>query len=281
MPFYDREGIVLGYKISHAGMKVDRAKVETISKLPPPSSVKAVRSFLGHAGFYRRFIKDFSKIARPFTQFLIKDVPLVFDSDYLQRVEKKFQPIYYASKTLTDAQEHYTTTENELLTVVYAFDKFCSYLVLLKTIVYTDHSALRNQGQKDTENLAVDHLSRLENLSLAALDERAIDDSFPDEHLCSLQKVLKHYRVTHRFSTLYHLQTSGQVEVTNRGLKRILERTVGTSRKDWADKLDDALWAFRTTYRTSIGFTLYKLVYGKERQWQLDELEWHQQAYDY
>eukprot|EP00257_Ricinus_communis_P021130 XP_015580535.1 uncharacterized protein LOC107262011 [Ricinus communis] len=62
------------------------------------------------------------------------------------------------------------------------------------------------------------------------------------------------------------------MEVTNRGLKRILEKTMGTTRKDWAAKLDDALWAFRTAYRTSN---------GKERQWQLNELEkWHQQAFD-
>ncbi|GJV59468.1 reverse transcriptase domain-containing protein [Tanacetum coccineum] len=61
----------------------------------------------------------------------------------------------------------------------------------------------------------------------------------------------------------YHPQTSGQVEVTNRGLKRILERTVGENRASWSDKLDDALWAFRTAYKTPIGCTPYKLVYGK------------------
>ncbi|GJU97291.1 reverse transcriptase domain-containing protein [Tanacetum coccineum] len=71
------------------------------------------------------------------------------------------------------------------------------------------------------------------------------------------------YGVTHRLSTPYHPQTSGQVEVTNRGLKRILERTVGENRASWSDKLDDALWAFRTAYKTPIGCTLYKLVYGK------------------
>ncbi|GJS62708.1 reverse transcriptase domain-containing protein [Tanacetum coccineum] len=70
-------------------------------------------------------------------------------------------------------------------------------------------------------------------------------------------------RVTHRLSTAYHPQTSGQVEVSNRGLKRILERTVGENRASWSDKLDDALWAFRTAYKTPIGCTPYKLVYGK------------------
>ncbi|GJX10076.1 reverse transcriptase domain-containing protein [Tanacetum coccineum] len=71
------------------------------------------------------------------------------------------------------------------------------------------------------------------------------------------------YVVTHRLSTSYHPQTSGQVEVSNRGLKRILERTIGENRTYWSDKLDDALWAFRTAYKTPIGCTPYKLVYEK------------------
>nr|GFB53975.1 reverse transcriptase domain-containing protein [Tanacetum cinerariifolium] len=71
------------------------------------------------------------------------------------------------------------------------------------------------------------------------------------------------YGVTHRLSTAYHPQTSGHVEVTNRGLKHILERTVGENRASWSDKLKDALWAFRTAFKTSIGCTPYRLVYGK------------------
>nr|GFB17953.1 reverse transcriptase domain-containing protein [Tanacetum cinerariifolium] len=71
------------------------------------------------------------------------------------------------------------------------------------------------------------------------------------------------YGVTHRLSTAYHPQTSGQVEVSNRGLKIILERTIGENRASWSDKLDYALWAFRTVYKTPIGCTPYKLVYGK------------------
>nr|GEX08094.1 reverse transcriptase domain-containing protein [Tanacetum cinerariifolium] len=69
--------------------------------------------------------------------------------------------------------------------------------------------------------------------------------------------------VTHHLATPYHPQTSGQVEVSNRGLKRILERAVGENRTSWSDKLDDALWAFRTAYKNPIGCTPYKLVYGK------------------
>nr|GEZ34260.1 reverse transcriptase domain-containing protein [Tanacetum cinerariifolium]GFA12613.1 reverse transcriptase domain-containing protein [Tanacetum cinerariifolium] len=71
------------------------------------------------------------------------------------------------------------------------------------------------------------------------------------------------YGVTHRLSTIYHPQTSGQVEVTNRGLKRILKRTVGENRALWSDKLEDALWAFITAFKTPVGCTPYRLVYGK------------------
>nr|GEW69057.1 reverse transcriptase domain-containing protein [Tanacetum cinerariifolium] len=76
-------------------------------------------------------------------------------------------------------------------------------------------------------------------------------------------KVMSKYGVTHRLSTAYHPQTSGQVEVTNRGLKRNLERMIGENRSSWTDKLDDALWAFRTAFKTPIGCTPYRLVYGK------------------
>ncbi|GJW06664.1 reverse transcriptase domain-containing protein [Tanacetum coccineum] len=279
-----------------------------------------------------------------------------------QRIEKHFRPIHYASKTMTEAESNYTTTEKEMLAVVYAFEKFRSYLIMNKSIVYTDHSALKYLfakkdakarllrwvlllqefdfkviDTKGAENYAADHLSRLENPYENVLDPKEINKKFPLETLnmvtsrgdpstpwfadyanyhagnfivkgmstqqknnffkdvkhyfwddpflfktcadqsdprsvfgprsclTSLQpcQVMSKYEVTHRLATAYHPQTSGQVEVSNRGLKRILERTVGENRASWSDRLDDALWAFRTAYKTPIGCTPYKLVYGK------------------
>nr|GFB22510.1 reverse transcriptase domain-containing protein [Tanacetum cinerariifolium] len=154
------------------------------AKLPRPTTVKGVRSFLGHVGFYCRFIQDFSKIARPMTHLLEKEIPFVFSkyridafntlkqklteapilvvpdwnlpfelmcdaSDFAigtvmgQPKTKHFQLIHYASKTMTEAQIHYTMIEKEMIAVVYVFEKFWPYLVLSKSIVYTDHSTLK------------------------------------------------------------------------------------------------------------------------------------------
>nr|GEW12926.1 reverse transcriptase domain-containing protein [Tanacetum cinerariifolium] len=182
--FMVKEAIVLGHKISKQGIEVDKAKVDVISKLSHPTTVKGIRSFLGHARFYRRFIKDFSKIARPMTRLLEKDTPFIFSqecvdafqtlkrklteapiliapdwdmpfelmcdaSDFAigavlgQHHDKHSRPIHYASKTMTEEESKYTTIKKEMLAVVYAFEKFQSYLILNKSIVYTDHSALK------------------------------------------------------------------------------------------------------------------------------------------
>ncbi|GKD95453.1 reverse transcriptase domain-containing protein, partial [Tanacetum coccineum] len=98
--------------------------------------------------------------------------------------------------------------------------------------------------------VAVDYLSKwVEAKALPTNDARVV--------------VMLKYGVTHRLSTAYHPQTSGQVEVSNHGLKRILERTVGENHASWSDKLEDALWAFRIAFKTPIGCTAYKLGYGK------------------
>ena len=82
--FMVQEGIVLGHRISARGIEVDRAKIEVIEKLPPPSSVKGIRSFLGHAGFYRRFIKDFSQIAKSLSNLLVQGTPFEFNTQCLR-----------------------------------------------------------------------------------------------------------------------------------------------------------------------------------------------------
>ncbi|GJS48752.1 reverse transcriptase domain-containing protein [Tanacetum coccineum] len=122
--FMVKEGIVLGHKISKNRIEVDKAKVDVIAKLPHPTTVKGVRSFLGHAGFYRWFIKDFSKISRPMTHLLEKNTPFIFSNECIQAFEtlkKKLteapMPIHYASKTMNEAESHYTTTEKEMLAV--------------------------------------------------------------------------------------------------------------------------------------------------------------------
>ncbi|GJZ42595.1 reverse transcriptase domain-containing protein [Tanacetum coccineum] len=340
-----------------------------------------------------------------------------------QRHEKHFRPIHYASKTMNEAESHYTTTEKEMLAVVYAFEKFRSYLILNKSVVYTDHSALKylfakkiprrdwllvvsppsrfdfnGIEHKRAENHAADSSFPIKNPYENVLDPKEVNEKFPLETLnmvtsrgdsstpwfadyanyhagnfiikgmssqqknkffkdvkhyfwddpylfkicvdqmirrcvagqeavdiltachsgptgghyganytakkvfdsgfywptiykdahdlvtrcdtCQRQgkisqrdempqnsiqfaNVMLKYGVTHRLSTAYHPQTSGQVEVSNRGLKRILKRTVGKNSASWSDKLDDALWAFRTAYKVPIGCTPYKLVYGK------------------
>nr|GEZ38745.1 reverse transcriptase domain-containing protein [Tanacetum cinerariifolium] len=122
--------------------------------------------------------------------------------------------------------------------------------------------------QEAFEILKACHEDLLEAIMVPILQRRSIPRAIISDRgtrFCNDQftRVMIKYEVTHRLATAYHPQTSGQVEVSNHGLKRILERTVGENRTSWSDKLDDALWAFRTAYKTPIGCTPYKLVYGK------------------
>ncbi|GJZ91004.1 reverse transcriptase domain-containing protein [Tanacetum coccineum] len=226
--FMVKEGIILGHKVSGSGIEFDKAKIEAMSKLPYPTNVKAIQSFLGHVGFYRRFIKDFSQVALPMTQLLEKDAlfnffedcihafdklkheltqaPIIIKPDWSlpfevmcnasnyavgavlgQRIEKHFKPTHYASKTINEAQENYTMTEKELLAVVFAFEKFCQYLVLSKTIILLlQEFDIEIRDKKGAKNLAVNQLSWLENPDLGKLTKAKIRDLFPEERLMEI-----------------------------------------------------------------------------------------------
>jgi hypothetical protein len=244
--FMVTQGIVLGHVVSQRGLEIDKAKVDVIKNLSYPRNVKDVRSFLGHAGFYRRFIRDFSKIAQPLCLLLQKDTPFLVDDkckaafDELkerlcttpiiqppdwslpfeimcdasdrsvgavlgQRIGREPHVISYASRMLDAAQVNYTTTEKELLAIVFALEKFRSYLLGTKVIVFSDHAALRHLMKKKeskprllrwvlllqefdleirdkagSQNLVADHLSRLPTKEGDILP---ISDLFPEEHV--------------------------------------------------------------------------------------------------
>nr|GFC36808.1 reverse transcriptase domain-containing protein [Tanacetum cinerariifolium] len=170
--FMIKEGIVLGHKISKQGIKVDKAKVDVITKLPHPTTVMDT-PFI----FSKECVEAFQTLRRKLTEASILispnwDMPfeLMYDaSDFAigtvlgQRQDKHFRPIHYASKTMTKAESNYTTTEKEMLAMVYAFEKFWSYLIMNKRIVYT--------------------LSRLENPHQNVLDPKEINESFLLESL--------------------------------------------------------------------------------------------------
>ncbi|GKA50671.1 reverse transcriptase domain-containing protein [Tanacetum coccineum] len=407
--FMCREGIMLGHKISKSGIEVDRAKVDVIAKLPHPTTVKGVRSFLGTPFvFSKDCIDAFQTLKKKLTEAPILVVPdwnlplelMCVASDFAigavlgQRKMKHFQPIHYArSENL--AADHLSRLENphkdvlenkdinehfplETLGVISSgstpwFADYANYhagnfiikgmttqqkkkffkdvkhyfwddpylfrtcadqiirrcvhgqeaLEILKAChegptgghhsanltarkvfdagffwptIYRDaHSMIKScdtcidfMGPFPSSHgnkyilVAVDYLSKwVEAKALPTNDARVVVKflkslfarfgtpraiiSDRGTHFCNDQfaKVMSKYGITHRLATAYHPQISGQVEESNRGLKRILERTIGENRASWSDKLDDALWAFCTAFKTTIGCTPYKLVYGK------------------
>ncbi|GKD05337.1 reverse transcriptase domain-containing protein [Tanacetum coccineum] len=247
--FMVKEGIVLGHKISKAGIEVDKAKVDVIAKSPYPTNIKGIRSFLGNAGFYKRFIKDFSKIARPMTQLLMKDTKFVFSSECIKSID---------------------ILRNKLTTapIIIAPNWNLDFKLMCDASDYAVGAefTIKIKDKKGLKNLAVDHLSRLENIKLEELDEDGIRDSFPDEHLVVIN--IKERKTTHG-------PTGGHygVDITARkvfesgfywpNIFKDSARTVNENMKEWADKLDDALWAFRTAYKSPIGSTPFRIVYEK------------------
>nr|GEW36385.1 reverse transcriptase domain-containing protein [Tanacetum cinerariifolium] len=238
--FIVKEGIVLGHKISKQGIKVDKAKVDVITKLPHPTTVKG-----------RRPLKS-SRLAT-----MDPHEDLVKNCDVCQRQGKISQRDEMPQNSIQVCEIFY----------VWGIDfmgPFSSSRGNKYILVAVDHLSKCVEAKALPKNDARVVCKFLKNLFARFGTPRAII-SDRGTHFCNDQfaKVMQKFSVTHRLATPYHPQTSGQVEVSNRGLKRILERAVGENRASWSDKLDDTLWAFRTAYKNPIRCTPYKLVYGK------------------
>nr|GEU88664.1 reverse transcriptase domain-containing protein [Tanacetum cinerariifolium] len=267
---------------SHLEIKVDRAKVDVMAKLPHPTSVKdwdlpfeimydasdfVVGAILGQ-------LKGMSSQQK---KKFFKDVKHYFlDDPYLFRI--------YADQVIR--RRVYDQEAVDILTAFHNGPTWGHHGANYTAKKVFDSGFYWTMIYHDAHDMyiliAVDYLSKwVEAKALPTNDARVFVNflnslfarfgtpraiiSDRGTHFCNDQfaKVMLKYGVTHRLSTTYHPQTSRQVEVSNCGLKRILERTVGENQASWFDKLDDALWAFRTAFKIPIGCTPYKLVYEK------------------
>ncbi|RDY13977.1 Retrovirus-related Pol polyprotein from transposon 17.6, partial [Mucuna pruriens] len=296
------EGIVLGHLVSNRGIEVDKSKIDVITSLPNLVFVREVRSFLGHAGFYRRFIQNFSKLALPLSKLLQKDVEFNFDQPYIEAFQElksrltsapilqapnwalQFElmcdasnsalgavlgqragaglPVHviaYASRTMDPAQQNYTTTEKELLAIVFVLDKFRSYLLSSKIIVFSDHATLRYllkkpdakprlirwmlllqefdleiRDKKGAKNSVADHSSRIEKESELV----PIRDEFPDEQLLHIKSATPWFAdICNYVATSQFPPEASQPykEKLQNDIRRCIPEAVGAFLKPWDD----------------------------------------------
>ncbi|XP_024195946.1 uncharacterized protein LOC112199125 [Rosa chinensis] len=298
------EGIVLGHVVSSRGMEVDKAKVELISKLPPPHNVKAIRSCLGHVGFYRRYMKDFSKISKPLCDLIAKDAPFVFDEHCL----KAFETI----KVMLTQAPIMIAPDWSL-----PFELMCDasdYVMGAVLAQKKDKFDIEIKDKPGKENQVADHLSRL----VEGGDDSSIPlkDTFPDEQLFNInvkelpwfanlmnyhasegkyipsaldyqgrKRFLKEveaiasakndHNVVLKFlkENIFQMYGTPRAIIIDRGshfhnkhFEALCKKyDIKHKRRLWGlqGKIGDALWAYRTTYKTPLGMSPYRLVYGK------------------
>ncbi|GJR37414.1 reverse transcriptase domain-containing protein [Tanacetum coccineum] len=279
--FMVKEGIVLGHKISKSEIEVDRAKVDVIAKPPHPTSVKGSGESRG-----KNLAADhLSRQENPHEGDLEKkEINENFPLETLGMISSHndSSDVFTAKKPLISSRLAIMDPPGDIMVPTTPLKKSLlpvSFGLLFTKMPMTWSHGVTLVNVKAKSRNVIKCLKMLFKFARSLtcgssilwdhsrLHEGTSTFSWPDcgTYFCNDQfaKVMLKYGVTHRLSTTYHPQTSGQVDVSNRGLKRILERTVGENRASWSDKLDDELWAFCTAFKTPIGCTSYKLVYGK------------------
>ncbi|GJS63279.1 reverse transcriptase domain-containing protein [Tanacetum coccineum] len=256
--FMVKEGIVLGHKVSEAGFEIDKAKIDVISEHPPPTNIKGIENVATNhlSRNEKEETSDDNEVNDNFPRETLMEINTEDDPWFADFANYLVSDIIPKGMTYQQKNKFFSDIKNFFWEEPYLF-KVCSDVAVDYVSKWAKAQALPTNDAR----VVITFLKKL--FCRFKMPKALISDR--GTHFCNkiMEKTMKRYGVNHRFSTSYYPQTSGQVENTNRALKRILEKTVKDNPAIWSRKLDDALWAFRTTYKTPTGTTPYKLIYRK------------------